>query len=170
MKVNKSKWYECDTYKMLHNVGYTLYVFCLVQKLLKQLFYKNEGLFFQIHYAQVNKCWFLSLIVILIIDYVHCIDFVPSTECVYKWCIPPLPLAELLLYSIYYSVYYSDTDLTYMLINTPVVSSASDWPCSFLRCNISVILHSPPLVSVYTASLYILCVKETEMIHSITAL
>lgn len=30
--------------------------FCLVQKLLKQLFYKNEGLFFQIHYAQVNKC------------------------------------------------------------------------------------------------------------------
>lgn len=75
-------------------------------------FYKNEGLFFQIHYAQVNNCWLLSLIVILIIDYVHCIDFVPSTECVYKWCIPPLPLAELLLYSIYYSVYY--TDLTYM--------------------------------------------------------
>lgn len=113
MKVNKSKWYECDTYKMLHSVGYTLYVFCLVQKLLKQLFYKNEGLFFQIHYAQVNKCWLLSLIVILIIDYVHCIDFVPSTECVYKWCIPPLPLAELLLYSIYYSVYY--TDLTYLV-------------------------------------------------------
>lgn len=97
MKVNKSKWYHyaCDTYKMLHSVGYTLYVFCLVQRLLKQLFYKNEGLFFQIHYAQVNKCWLLSLIVILIIDYVHCIDFVPSTECVYKWCIPPLPLAEL---------------------------------------------------------------------------
>lgn len=41
---------------MLHSVGYRLYVFGLVQKLLKQLFYKNEGLFFQIHYAQVNNC------------------------------------------------------------------------------------------------------------------
>lgn len=30
MKVNKSKWYVCDIYKMLYSVGYILYVFCLV--------------------------------------------------------------------------------------------------------------------------------------------